>query len=109
LQAKDYTSNKAEGRALARGDVPFLFRAFEAGQVRVLCVSRCCCSRQVLDLELNTSLKGRPVTRSDALFLIRACAGLGGAFGFSGLGSRVFWLRLPAWRCRKGAAGLSSI
>jgi hypothetical protein len=34
LQARDYTANKAEGRALARGDVPFLFRAFEAGQVR---------------------------------------------------------------------------
>jgi hypothetical protein len=33
-QARDYTANKAEGRALARGDVPFLFRAFEAGQVR---------------------------------------------------------------------------
>ena len=33
-QARDYTANKAEGRALARGDVPFLFRAFEAGQVQ---------------------------------------------------------------------------
>ena len=33
LQARDYTEDKAAGRALARGDVPFLFRAFEAGQV----------------------------------------------------------------------------
>lgn len=33
MQARDYAEDKAQGRALARGDVPFLFRAFEAGQV----------------------------------------------------------------------------
>lgn len=32
FQARDYAEDKAQGRALARGDVPFLFRAFEAGQ-----------------------------------------------------------------------------
>lgn len=33
VQARNYAEDKAQGRAMARGDVPFLFKAFEAGQV----------------------------------------------------------------------------